>query len=144
MDAPPRRRSCSVCVLNDRPGIQKMIAQTCNARGFRVTTAQLVNMRVPHKQIQSVVLAGGADVLVFDVATPYESNWDFLELLRLLPGLKGVSIIATTGNKRDLEALVGPTDAVQCLGTSDDVTLLVRVIEKAMNVSHPRRHDLLM
>ena len=37
--------------------------------------------------------------IIYDLAMPYEANGDFLEVIRLLPGLVGIPFVITTNNK---------------------------------------------
>lgn len=59
-----------------------------------------------------------ADVVLFDVGLPYVPDWDFGEVLQVLPGAEGVPFVFTTTNKTELERLVGDTNAYKLTGTA--------------------------
>ena len=99
--------------------------------GYGVVTAQISMMRFAHVDVQALVATHRPDVIVFDIAMPYESNWDFLEVVRLLPKLQGIPIVVTTSNKVALESLVGPTSAMQIIGKLSDLGALQRLVDIA-------------
>ncbi len=120
-----------IAVFNDSAPTLSTIAKWFEIHGYGVVTAQLSMMRVAHVDVEAFVATHRPDVIVFDVAMPYESNWDFLEVVRMLPKLAGIPIVVTTSNKAALESLVGPTSAKQIIGKPHDLAELQHLVDTA-------------
>jgi len=129
MTSPQKRRR--LAVLNDSAPTLSTIGKWFEIHGYGVVTAQVGMMRIAHIDVEAFVAKHCPDVIVFDVAMPYESNWDFLEVLRILPGLQGIPIVVTTANKKALESLVGRTTAMQIIGKPKDLSELQHLVDTA-------------
>src|SRR6476620_3664421 len=114
---PTRRR---VAIFNDSASTLSTMATWCEMHGYGVFTAQVSQMAMPHLNVERLVLANRPEVIVYDLAMPYESAWDFLEMMRLLPAVASIPFVLTTNNKAALDSVVGPTQAVQVIGTPGD------------------------
>jgi CheY-like chemotaxis protein len=102
--------------------------------GHGVFTAQVSQMAMPHLNIERVVLANRLEVVVYDVAMPYESNWDFLDVIRQQPALAGIPFVLTTTNKVALESVVGTTEALQMTAKPAERAALLAAIDTASMV----------
>ena len=72
-------------------------------------------------------------LLVYDVSIPYEQNWNFLRLVLDSASMRGRKIIVTTTNKKRLEELVGPTDALEIVGKPYDLEQIVTAVKSALD-----------
>jgi CheY-like chemotaxis protein len=133
----PRRKTRRIAVFNDSAPTLSTIAKWCEIHGYGVVTAQVSQMRVAHVDVEQFVKSHRPDVIVFDVAMPYESNWDFLEVIQMLPSLAGLPFVVTTANKLALEDLVGGTNALQIVGKPSDLNALLSAVESAVLRSVP-------
>lgn len=70
-------------------------------------------------------------VLVYDIAIPYEENWNFLNLLMSSEEMRGRRVVVTTTNKKVLESLVGETDAIEVHGKPYDLDQIAKSVEAA-------------
>ena len=127
----PAKRLRRLAVFNDSAQTLSIIAKWFEIHGYGVVTAQISMMRIAHVDVQALVATHRPDVIVFDIAMPYESNWDSLEVVRMLPKLQGIPIVVTTSNKVALESLVGPTSAMQIIGKPSDLGALQRLVDIA-------------
>ena len=71
-------------------------------------------------------------VLVYDVSIPYDQNWNFLRLLLDSASMRGRKVIVTTTNKKRLEELVGPTEAIEIVGKPYDLEQIVKAVKVAL------------
>ena len=123
-----RRRALRVAVFNDGHDTIALITSWLESHGHRSLTAKLQDMRKADSEAGQFIHRNRADVVLFDVGLPYVSNWDFGEVLQLLPGTEGIPFVFTTANKIELEKLVGPTDSFQLTGTPENLALLLERI----------------
>ena len=135
----PRPRQHRIAVFNDSAPTLGTLAKWFEIHGYGVVTAQLSMMRQVFTSIERVVLSYRPAAVVFDLAMPYEANWDFCEVVRLMPAFAGVPIVLTTGNKVALEHLVGPTSALQIVGKRDDLNALLRAVGDAIVAGRRQR-----
>jgi CheY-like chemotaxis protein len=124
----PRRR---VAIFNDSAPVLSTMRQWCEMHGHGVFTAQVSQMSMPHLNIERVVLANRSEVVVYDVAMPYDSNWDLLDVIRQQPALAGIPFVLTTINKVALDSVVGTTEALQMTGQPADLAALLAAIDTA-------------
>jgi DNA-binding NarL/FixJ family response regulator len=73
------------------------------------------------------------DVIIYDVALPYEENWRFLRLLQTSEVLKDRKWVITTTHKQRLEELVGETGEVfEIVGKPYDVQQIMNAVKTAL------------
>jgi hypothetical protein len=70
-------------------------------------------------------------IVLYDLSVPYSPNWDYLEVLRLLPETQGTPFVITTGNKVALEKVVGATNAIEIIRTAQSLTEVTEAIRVA-------------
>jgi CheY-like chemotaxis protein len=129
--SPPPPTNPLVAVINDSPELINMLGTWFEAHDLRVVCANLGDFRRGHEDIETFIDQHRPAVIVFDIGMPYHPNWDFLCVLRLLPGVARVPIVATTANKLALEAKVGSTDAHEIVGNADDLNRLTMAVRAA-------------
>jgi len=125
-----QRAECiRIAIFNDGHDTIATLSAWFTAHGHQPLSARLQDMRIADTEAGAFIGRNKADVVVFDVGLPYRANWDFAEVLQLLPGAIGVPFVFTTANKIELEKLVGPTSAYLLTGTPDNLEGLMKIIE---------------
>jgi DNA-binding NarL/FixJ family response regulator len=71
-------------------------------------------------------------VIVYDISMPYETNWNFLKLVRSSQPAQECRFILTTTNKPALEQLVGETEALEIIGKPYDLRQVVDAVRTAL------------
>lgn len=98
-----RRRPLKLAILNDSEPTLKMLSGWFEKRGHHCVTAVLADMPNAHEQVPEFLAKSKPAVVVYDVAMPYESSWDLLEVIRASRALMRQPFVITTPNKRKLE-----------------------------------------
>ena len=98
-----------IVVFSDGADTIALLCTWLNAHGHHPLSARLQDMRQADWEAASFIERHRADLVLFDLGLPYVSNWDFAEVLQMLPGAQGVPFVFTTANKVELEKLVGRT-----------------------------------
>jgi CheY-like chemotaxis protein len=96
-------------------------------------------MPMAHSQVEKFLTEQHPDVVVYDVAMPYASNWDLLDAIRQLPSVASLPFVVTTPNKRELHAAVGRTRTLAIGGRATDLTRLLKAVEKAASTPATRQ-----
>jgi CheY-like chemotaxis protein len=72
------------------------------------------------------------DVVVYDVAMPYASSWDLIEVIRANHALQSQAFVLTTANKKMLEEAIGArTPALEIAGETRDLRRVLKAVETA-------------
>jgi hypothetical protein len=128
---PPRPRNYRVAIFNDGYDTMALLTNWLASHGHQALTARLQDMRGADTGAADFISRNRADVVLFDVGLPYRCNWDFGEVLQLLPGAEGVPFVFTTANKGALEKLVGTSDAFELTGTPENLDALLALVDGA-------------
>ena len=99
------------------------LATTACAPGGSTTDDELIDFVKEHQP----------EVVIYDVALPYEENWRFLRLLQSSEALKKLKWVITTTHKRRLEELVGECGEVfEIVGKPYDMDQIVNAVRVAL------------
>ena len=128
---PITRRRLRLVVLNDSARVLEMLCAWMQQRGHHCQTAQLADMPHAHEQVGRFVAKHRPDVVIYDIAMPYASSWDLLEVIRESKALQSLPFVLTTPNKRKLELAVGPTSAFEIGGHERELRRVLKAVEAA-------------
>ena len=137
--APPTRHPLRLIVLNDSSQVLKMLCGWLQQHGHHCDTGLLADMPNAHEDVPRLILKHRPDVVVYDVAMPYASSWDLLDVIRASPALQSQIFVITTPNKQQLEQTVGPTSAIEIAGHTEDLRRLLKAVERAANAADSER-----
>ena len=95
-----------VLVLDNSSDILELLSTDLQCRGCIVTTGSVSAIR--HGEIDGphLIEAAAPDVIVFDVALPYEANWQIAMNLQADPRVR-VPFVLTTTNAMAVRRLIG-------------------------------------
>jgi DNA-binding NarL/FixJ family response regulator len=74
-------------------------------------------------------------VIVYDISLRYETNWNFLKLVRSSQPAQQCRFILATTNKPALDKLVGETEALEIIGKPYDLERVVAAVRTALGQS---------
>ena len=135
MSDPSTRTSKVVAVINSNEDTVELLRQCLEMNGFRqVVTAHVRDIREGATDFLEFVSRTQPAVFVYDVRIPYDRNWRFLQLLLNTEVMQGRRLVLTTTNKMALDAMVGPTQALEVIGKPYDIEQIVAAVAKALGV----------
>jgi CheY-like chemotaxis protein len=120
-----------IAIFNDGHDTIALLSEWFSSQGHAIVTACLQDMRRPDSGAGEFIRQNAADIVVFDVGLPYQANWDFAEVLQLLPGAKNVPFVFTSANTIELDKIVGKTDAYLLTGTPANLEGLMVLVNAA-------------
>ena len=125
-----------VAVLNSNQDVLRLIRDVLQDEGYAVVTDHIHSFKDGDENLVDFLTKHRPALLLYDLAPPYQENWNFLQLLCRIPEVSSLPMVLTTVNKAALEAVVGKTEAFEILGTHDNLVPVVDAINRA---SHSRR-----
>lgn len=114
-----------IAIFNTSPEVLELVRESLQQAGFQAVIAYIDDLKRGRLDMIQFVEEHQPDVIVYDVAPPYDTNWTFLRLMRNSKVMSGRAFVVTTTNKRALEDLIGPNDAVELLCKPYDLQQIV-------------------
>ena len=119
-------------VINTSPDTVDLLKDALEKAGLLVVTGYTHDIRDGSLDLRSFVTTHRPDVIVYDLAPPYDRNWAFLQHLRSTT-LGGYRFVLTTANRRYVETLVGRDERVyEVVGKADDLDAIVQAVREAV------------
>src|SRR5437867_8980985 len=97
----------SIAVFNSSSDTLEVLKLALEQEGYAVVTGHVSELKKGHVDVLDFVEEHQPDVIIYDVALPYEENWRFLRLLQSSDALKLLKWVITTTHKPHLQELVG-------------------------------------
>jgi DNA-binding NtrC family response regulator len=135
MEHQPTSSNASPCVaiLNTSQEMIELLQDVVEEEGLTTATAYIVDFRRGQRDLTQFFQDHRPRAVLYDIAIPYVENWRFFQEQVLAPGfLPERCFIITTTNKTVLEALVGPTHAIELIGRPFDLDTIVQAVRRAL------------
>ena len=130
----PNLTGRSVAILNSSSDTLDLLKVWFESCGMRVHTAAVREFRLRHADIKEWLSGTRPEVVIFDIAPPYDENSAFLQRLRMDGTLVGIPIIVTTTNDRIVRKWVKNADVPihEIVGKPYDLEALTGSVVKAL------------
>jgi DNA-binding NtrC family response regulator len=129
---PPESAQPRIAVINDNDDVLALMRRWLESDGFTVVTEHVANLKDGRLDLAEFVEAHDPEVIVYDVAPPYEHNWAFLKIVQGSEPARGRPFVITTTNKAALERFVGPTGAHEIVGKPFDLDEITAAVRRAL------------
>jgi DNA-binding NtrC family response regulator len=123
----------TVAVFNTSQDVIDMVRQTFERAGMVVVTAFTHELRDGHVDVERFVRQHDPKVIVYDIAPPYEPNWELFEHIRDMASMAGRHFVLTSVNTKQVEKLSGrlKQPVYEIVGKPVDLNQLVTAVKEA-------------
>jgi len=126
-------KSRIIAIFNTNPEVLELVRESLQQAGFQAVIAHIDDLKRGRLDMIQFVEEHKPDVIVYDVAPPYDTNWTFLRLMRNSKVMAGRAFVVTTTNKKALDELIGPSDTVELLCKPYDLEQIVQSVTHALS-----------
>lgn len=128
----PTGPTALVAVLDTSPDFIQILTDILSLEGVRVIGGDVRAFRAGRSDIQAFLTAYHPDVVLYDVAVPYQENWAFFQEVLRASGLKACQFIVVTTNQHALTQWVGTVEGTPIIGKPMDIDTLLATIHTVL------------
>ena len=121
-----------VAIFNSSPDIVDLLRFVFEQSGFVFVSAMTFELRDAHVNLEEFMRQHKPDVIVYDIAPPYEENWRLLQHLANAPALRGCPMVLTTTNVREVGKLAGTQPVYEIVGKPYDLNQIVTAVKRVL------------
>ena len=122
----------TVAIINTNPDLVRLLRFNLEAAGFVVFEIHIEQIRAGTADVAGFLEQHDPRVIVYDVAPPYQENWNFMEHLRHSPGFEKRKFVLTSMNVERVHQIVGIDEAVyEIVGLREDLGAIEQAVKHA-------------
>jgi len=133
----PMATSPLLAIINTSPDLVQMLTEAAQHEGYRTITGWVPDFREGRQDLAAFLRQHEPDAVLWDIALPYDINWHYVQAVRARDIMRDCPLVLITTNKRALEALVGPTEALEVIGKPFDLDELFAAVARTLQGSRP-------
>jgi len=118
-------------VMNNSADTLDLLRHYLEFQGFAVETCNLGRLRREGIDVADTVADMHPDVVVFDIALPYDVNWEICAALQQDPRIDAPFVLTTT-NRAAVERLTGAREGIEILGKPYDLEHVAEAVRAAV------------
>jgi len=120
-------------VFNTSPDTIEMLLRVLGLAGFAVVSEFTYDIREGRTDLEAFMRQHRPNVIVYDIAPPYQENYQLFLHLRSTPALRDCPIVITTTNAAHVQQLVGKAHRVyEVVGKPFDLDEIVQAVKEAV------------
>ena len=121
-----------VAVINTSMELVEVLEMALIDAGYRTVSLFTLQIKRDQVDLDDFLMKHQPDLVVYDIAIPYEENFELFVKLKSQCRNFAIPTLLTTTNKNVLEALVGPTGAFEVIGKPFDLNVLLYSIKEKL------------
>lgn len=124
-----------VMIVNTSPDTVELLRIVLENAGFMVVSTYTHALREAKVDIEALVRQYQPELIVYDIAPPYEKNWREFLTTAAMPVLKGINFLITSTNARHVKEIAGEDKTIyEIVGKPYDLGLLVQAVKDTLKV----------
>jgi DNA-binding response OmpR family regulator len=128
----PLRRPLVVALFNTSPDLIDLVRSAFEPAGIVVVSLLTFQIREGGVDLKNFLAHNDPDVVVYDIAPPYDANWHLFQHIRSVDSMKNRKVVLTSTNKKHVEKLAGRDETIyEIVGKPYDLGRLVRAVKEA-------------
>jgi CheY-like chemotaxis protein len=121
-----------VALFNSNSEVLELLREALQVSGYAAVIAHVSEVKSGRLDMIKFVEEHQPEVIVYDIAPPYDTNWTFLRLMMSSEVMRGRAFVVTTTNKRVLEGIIGPNDTLELVGKPFDLEQITGAVTRAL------------
>jgi len=127
-----------VAIINTSVDTVDLLKDVLEQAGFLVVSTFTTTVKTGGIDLEAFLRTHRPKVILYDIAPPYDRNWEFFQHLRST-ALAGYRFVLTTVNRQHVERLAGRDEEIyEVVGRQDDLDVIVRATREALRARPTR------
>jgi DNA-binding NtrC family response regulator len=125
-----------VAVLNTSDDTVELLRVYLENEGFIVVSAHVAKLKRGELSLEEHIAEHDPEVVIYDLAPPYDRSWTFLQHVRNHPSMKGRPFVLTSTHPRRVFEVAGELDqdsVYEIIGKPYDLQQIVSAVRKALD-----------
>jgi DNA-binding response OmpR family regulator len=120
-----------IAVINSNQDIIEMICMILGQEGYPTVTGHVIDFKRGKDNFVDYVQRNKPKIIIFDIAPPYEENWNYFKLVHKIKEAEHIPFIITTTNTQVLKKITGAKEPIEIVGKPFDLNEIVDAVKKA-------------
>jgi CheY-like chemotaxis protein len=122
----------TVAIVNTTPDTVQMVRDALHPAGFLVVSCFTHDIRDAKVDFAAFLRLHKPRVILYDLAPPYERNFQLFQHVRAMPDVADVQFVVTSVNPKNVQGLVGRDEHVyEIVDREEDLMQLVQAVKEA-------------
>jgi len=122
----------TVAIVNTTPDAIDMLRNVLMAAGFVVVSCYTHDIREGRVDLEAFIRQHRPSVIAYDLAPPYETNFQLFKHVRAMPAVQGCQFVLTSVNPSNVSNLVGRDERVyEVVDRQEDLMKFVQAVKEA-------------
>jgi DNA-binding NtrC family response regulator len=128
-----------VAIINTSPDLVEMLRSVLERAGMVIVSAFTHDIRDGRVNLEQFMHLHEPEVVVYDIAPPYETNWNLFVHLCRTSVMQSRQFVITSTNAQQVEALAGSNQHVyEVVGKPVDLDQIVTAVKEALRARPTR------